>query len=55
MQDHLFREGDKTGHVIIDSMLENIKTFVDHCLQTLDGEIKLCLSRNGLHPAKIDG
>ena len=36
-------------------MLENTKTLVDHCLHTLGGEFKLCLSRNGLHWAEIDG
>ena len=39
----------------IDSMLDNTKTMVDHCLQTLGGEVKLCLARSGLNCAEIDG
>ncbi len=36
-------------------MLDNTKTLVDHCLQTLGGEVKLCLARNGLNWAEIYG
>ena len=39
----------------IDSMLENTKSLVDHCLQTLGSEVKLCSARNGLDWAEIDG
>ena len=49
------KEVNLVSQQAIDSMLENTKSLVDHCLQTLGGEVKLCLARNGLDWAEIDG
>jgi hypothetical protein len=49
------KEVNLVSQQAIDSMLDNTKTLVDHCLQTLGGEVKLCLSQNGLNWAEIDG
>ena len=51
----LTKEVNLVSQQAIDSMLENTKHLVDHCLQTLGGEVKLCLARNGLDWAEIDG
>ena len=49
------KEVNLVSQQAIDSMLENTKSLVDHCLQMLGGEVKLCLARNGLDWAEIDG
>ena len=49
------KEVNLVSQQAIDSMLENTKSLVDYCLQTLGGEVKLCLARNGLDWAEIDG
>ena len=49
------KEVNLVSQQAIDSMLDNTKTLVDHCLQTLGGEVKLCLAQNGLNWAEIDG
>ena len=49
------KEVNLVSQQAIDSMLDNTKILVDHCLQTLGNEVKLCLTRNGLDWAEIDG
>ncbi len=49
------KEVNLVSQQAVDSMLDNTKTLVDHCLQTLSGKVKLCLARNGLNWAEIDG
>ena len=39
----------------IDSIMDNTKTLVGHCLETLSRDVKSCLAQNGLNWTDIEG
>ena len=39
----------------IDSIMDNTKTLVGHCLETLSRDVKLCVAQNGLNWKDIEG
>ncbi|CAB3983791.1 Hypothetical predicted protein, partial [Paramuricea clavata] len=49
------KEVNLVSQQAIDSMMDNTKTLVNHCLHMLGGKVKLCLAQNGLSWAEIDG
>lgn len=49
------KEVNMVSQQAIDSILDNTKTLVEHCLETLTTDVKSCLAQNGLNWTEIDG
>ena len=49
------KEVNMVSQQTINSILDNTKTLVGHCLEALSKDVKSCLAQNGLNWTQIDG
>ena len=49
------KEGHMVSQPTIDSIMDNTKILVGHCLETLSRDVKSCLAQNGLNWKDIEG